>query len=70
MEPVYCFKMKETTEPILPDESKEINWENLPKDFIEKYIPGEFRNFNQPLCLLSAQSFGLSTRKTKAISIH
>jgi hypothetical protein len=69
-EPVYCFKTQEKAESQIPEERHEISWKGLSTDFTKKYIPVEFRHFNQPLWLLSVQSFGHPDRENRSVFIH
>jgi hypothetical protein len=70
IEPVYCFKMQENRKNNIHEKFEEVSWGELPRDFAEKYIPPELQNYNQPLRLLSVQSFGDSARKNRSVFIH
>lgn len=67
---VYCFSPDEKMGKDMPEEIGEQEWDDLPKNFSEQYIPPKFRDFHQPLRLISAKSFGSEGRNSHSVLIH
>src|SRR5699024_2102439 len=69
IESVYSFSLDEKMKEHIPESLNEIQWENLPGDFSEQYIPCCFRNYQRPLRIISAKSFGIDDRNNHSVFI-
>lgn len=70
IKPVYIFSLQDKADEHLSNTADELYWDQVPEDFTQQHIPGEFHNFQKPLRIISAQSFGHENRKSRSTIIH